>query len=64
MRSGRYARARMEAAISCKFHCNRLDDGFTLLMERIQPGQAPVSEFAPDWELPPYGDEEILAHLE
>jgi streptomycin 6-kinase len=24
MRSGRYARARMEAAISCKFHCKRL----------------------------------------
>src|ERR687895_2130920 len=25
MRSGRYARARMEAAISCKFHCKRLE---------------------------------------
>src|SRR5688572_18922388 len=24
MRSGRYARARMEGAISCKFHCKRL----------------------------------------
>src|SRR5687767_9852974 len=24
MRSGRYARPRMEAAISCKFHCKRL----------------------------------------
>src|ERR671914_216495 len=25
MRSGRYARPRMEAAISCKFHCKRLE---------------------------------------
>jgi hypothetical protein len=76
---------------------DRCDDGFTLLLERIQPGQAlddaglsaearltelgrlaarlhragpppssfmHVSEFAPDWELPPKGDEEVLAHLD
>ena len=73
------------------------DDGFTLLLERIQPGQAlddaglsaearltelgrlaarlhqagpppssfmHIREFAPDWELPRDGAEEVLAHLD
>jgi streptomycin 6-kinase len=76
---------------------DRRDDGFTLLLERLRPGQAlddagltvearltelgrlvarlhqagpppasfmHLSEFAPDWELPRSGGEEVLAHLD
>jgi streptomycin 6-kinase len=76
---------------------DRSDDGFTLLLERLSPGQAlddlgltpedrlaelgrlaarlhqagpppgsflHLRDFAPEWELPPACDEEVLAHLD
>jgi hypothetical protein len=48
MRSGRYARARMEAAISCKFHCKRLAERWRGYWPATDP-----AELAADIEVRP-----------